>query len=545
MSIHLFSAVFLLACIASARAAYLPLGTPPRSAGAAIDGDEAVLTSVDGGFAADGVVVKLVRKGEDRQSVVLSSVKPISSVRLSWPVDFGSSATVLGDHWERTYGETYWRPIGVPRAMPWFFLVKEGERTDGYGVMTQPNAFACWRTDGRSLDLVIDVRAAGRPVRLNGRKLEAVTLVSRKGLVGKSAFAAGQSFCRMMCPAPRLPKEPVYGYNDWYCAYGKQTAEGYLRDAKEVVGLCVGLANRPYAVVDDGWQRQGGDRKVYGWGPWAWTKSRPGFGMEMPEFTARIAALGAKPGLWYRPLIAWPEADQAELQLDNGKAFDPTVPSVRARIASDIARFRSWGMKLVKVDFLTYDISGNWVCDRRDNADRLIIDDRRWRDDSRTTVEVMKDLYRTMREAAGDEMVIIGCNAINHLAAGLFEVQRTGDDTSGRKWGQTLRNGVNTLGMRAMMNRTFYQADPDCVGLAERDAVLWSLNAQWLDLVARSGTSLFVSWKAGLLSDEVRSALRTAFSAASVWRETAEPLDWETVPTPKRWQIGGQKEYNW
>ena len=95
------------------------------------------------------------------------------------------------------------------------------------------------------------------------------------------------------------------------------------------------------------------------------------------------------------------------------------------------------------------------------------------------------------------------------------------------------------------MNRTFYQADPDCVGLAARDAVPWSLNAQWLDLVARSGTSLFVSWKAGLLSDEVRSALQAAFSAASVWRETAEPLDWETVPTPKRWQIGGQKEYNW
>ena len=139
--------------------------------------------------------------------------------------------------------------------MPWYFLCKDGDRTDGYGVMVQPNAFASWRTDGRSLTLVLDLRAGGLPVELKGRRLKAVTLVSRKGLPRESAFAAGQAFCRMMCLNPRLPKEPVYGYNDWYCAYGDQTYDKFLRDLKPVVALADGLKNRPFAVIDDGWQK--------------------------------------------------------------------------------------------------------------------------------------------------------------------------------------------------------------------------------------------------------------------------------------------------
>ena len=62
-----------------------------------------------------------------------------------------------------------------------------------------------------------------------------------------------------MCPSPRLAKAPVYGYNDWYCAYGKNTAANFLADAAFIVSLVKGEKVRPYVVVDDGWQhgRQG------------------------------------------------------------------------------------------------------------------------------------------------------------------------------------------------------------------------------------------------------------------------------------------------
>ena len=51
--------------------------------------------------------------------------------------------------------------------------------------------------------------------------------------------------------------------------------------------------------------------------------------------------------------------------------------------------------------------------------------------------------------------------ALSHLAAGLVELQRTGDDTSGRDWARTKKMGVNTLAYRMPQNRAFYIDDPD------------------------------------------------------------------------------------
>ena len=70
-------------------------------------------------------------------------------------------------------------------------------------------------------------------------------------------------------------------------------------------------------------------------------------------------------------------------------------------------------------------------------------------------------LYQTLRAAAGDA-VLLGCNTMGHLGAGLFEIQRTGDDTSGHVWERTRRMGVNTLAYRLPQNGTFFTCDADC-----------------------------------------------------------------------------------
>ena len=491
---------------------------------------------------AAGAKVSIAENGDVR----VWATNAISTVTLSWKADFAPTAKVLGDAWERTYGDTYWRGICEKRDMPWYFLLSEDGRTEGWGVETQPNALAMWRASTNRVELVIDVRAGGRPAELKGRTLEAVRIVRGKSAAGESAWDFGRRFCKMMCPRPRLPKEPVYGYNDWYCAYGKNTATNFLADATMIVSLCEGLKVRPYVVMDDGWQKNSppvvGES---GRGPW--DRASENFGMAMPEFAARVAALGAKPGLWYRPLRVWDEvAPEERLKMD-GRFFDPSVASVRARILADMRRFREWGFKLVKIDFLTYDICGIWPCDLKDDQSRLIRDEREWRDRSRTTAEVMKDLYRAMREGAGDDVVIIGCNALNHLAAGLFEVQRTGNDTSGKDWNWTRNHGVNTLAMRSIQNGAFFKIDADCVGLAEENAVPWELNRQWMDLLGRSGTPFFVSWRRQLVDSDVREALSKAFLSASENRSVAEPLDWMQDRTPVRWRLSDGKTtvYDW
>ena len=474
-------------------------------------------------------------------------------VTLVWNASFPKSAKVYGSTWERTYGNVAWRAVADRKkpnggAFAWYVLVADGSRTDGYGVAVQPNAFATWRVEPGRLELSLDVRAGSRPVSLGSRRLEAARLVSRRGRSEENAFAAGRAFCRLMCPKSRLPKAPVYGYNDWYCAYGRNTATNFLADVAHFVraldasGPC---ANRPFAVVDDGWQIC----EYRGWHPGAdgeWIGHNETWGMPMDRLAAEVKRLGARPGLWYRPLHAWSAMPDAwRLRDRNGKALksiDPTAPGLGEKIERDLVRFRGWGCELVKIDFITIDWNG------RSGGARVLGENEIWGDRSRTSAEVILGLYRRMRSAAGD-MVIIGCNAIDHFAAGLFELQRTGQDVCGFGWGMTRADGVNTLGLRALQNNIFYQGDPDCVCLAGEGYVPWGLNRQWLDAIARSGTALFVSWPRALAPEggEALRAIAGAWRSAASAVETAEPLDWQEGLLPRRWRFadGTTTEYDW
>ncbi len=480
--------------------------------------------------------------------VYVSGEEPISKVELVWNVPLPKDALVYCGDWERTYAKAGWYRMGDSAApnggwKPWYFLVNDGNRTDGYGLMVQPNVFGAWKVEPGRVTLSLDLRAGTRPLRLKGRILNACTLVSRRGAEKETPFAAAQEFCRRMCPKPRLPKSPVYGYNDWYCAYGKNSATNFLADAQVFVDCCKGLENRPYVVVDDGWQLANANTAP---ADGFWRDVRPKLGMPMDEVARRVRAMGAKPGLWYRPFLSWRAAGKM-LAPGGDKGIpplDPTCPELREKVKGDIACFRSWGMKLVKIDYITFDWMFTWGHKLRETpmAARYV----GWRDDSRTAAEVVRDLYVAMREAAGDDMIIIGCNALDHFAAGLFELQRTGDDTSGCDWSRTCSYGVNTMGARMHHDRTFYAVDGDCVGLTELGKVPWEKNRMWLDLLANSGTTLFVSWRRQCMNDEVRAALTEACRKASGVQPSAEPLDWMENLCPSRWRFGQQEKlYKW
>ncbi|HNX33244.1 MAG TPA: alpha-galactosidase [Kiritimatiellia bacterium] len=526
-----------------ARLTYLDLARAPDAAWTVSGGVTNALAEVAPRVWSNAVArVEVPSAAEGSRVRVSAPGAAIEFVGLRWSGAVPASAKLLGDTWERSYGDLAWRPLAAARPMPWYFLASDGRVTHGYGVAVQPNALCCWAADKAGISLALDVRAGGVGVRLGGRTLEACTVVSRAGRAGETPFQAGTAFCKLMCPSPRLTKEPVYGFNDWYCAYGVNTGTNFLEDAGFVTSLIPEAKNRPYLVMDDGWQvnppaKQG----VSGFGPWTHSNAR--FAMDMATFAQRVKALNAKPGLWYRPLCAWAEVPESWRLKKARDYMDPTLPEVKRQIMTDMTRFRTWGFQLVKIDYLTFDMNNRWGYNL---GDRVVHDDRAWADSSRTTAEVMLDLYRTMRQGAGDGVVIIGCNALGHLAAGIFELQRTGDDTSGLQWKRTRQNGVNTLAFRAVQDRAFFAVDADCVGLANAGAVPWEKNRQWLDLVARSGTPLFVSWRRQLAGPDERKALREAFLRASQSAPTAEPLDWMETDAPKRWRFGDDVvTYDW
>jgi len=416
-------------------------------------------------------------------------------------------------------------------------LIWNGEAATGYGVQTGASSIASWRADSGGITLILDLRCGGSDVLLGDRELLAATIIINE-IAGKSPFAAAQDFCRSLCPSPKLPERPIYGGNNWYYAYGQSSHDEILADSRLISSLSPKGSNRPFMVIDDGWQ----PNPVAG----PWREGNVRF-PDMPGLAAEMTAIGVDPGIWVRPLYTREAIDDTmRLQAPHAKRetsgamLDPTVPAVQELITEDLRRVAGWGFGMVKHDFSTYDLTGRWGFQMTSD---LTNDGWRFADVSKTTAEVIVDLYRTIRDAIPGA-VIIGCNTVGHLAAGLFELQRTGDDTSGREWARTRKMGVNTLAFRMPQHDTFFAVDADCVGLTTD--IPWALNAQWLDLLARSGTPLFVSAAAEAVGPEQRAALEAAFARAAEPHAVAEPLDWMENTSPRRWLIDGNTvEYNW
>jgi alpha-galactosidase len=391
-----------------------------------------------------------------------------------------------------------------------------------------------WKVAADGIDLLADVRCGGVGVELGGRNLAVCTLTARPGKANESAFAAARAFCPQMCPNPRPVRQPVYGFNDWYCAYGKNTAENFLKDAAFTASLSPTSENQPYMVIDDGWQagRQGVNTNG---NPWTATNEK--FGSTMPEIARAIKAMHARPGLWYRPLRAWPDCPRSWRLAARPGSFDPSNPEVLKAIAENVERFRSWGYELVKHDFSTFEIFGSYG---NQMGEQVARDGWAFSDRSRTTAEIILNFYRTLREAAGEDVLLDGCNTMSHLSAGIFDLDRIGDDTSGREWNRTHKMGVNSLAFRGFQNGAFYLCDPDCSGLSRPNAIPWEKNRQWLDLIARSGFPFFVSWPQRLVGPEQEKALRAALSVAAQPQAVAEPTDWMETTTPSHWTLNHQ-----
>jgi alpha-galactosidase len=473
----------------------------------------------------------------------------ISRVALRWSEKLPSGALILGDAWERSYGDLQWRHQQPERFLPWYFLVHDPRTgtTTGAGVDVQPNAFCSWTVDGDGFTLWLDLRNGGGPVQLDGRTLTAAVVrrFDDAGTPWRTLDAAVASLSTRLParpePAPVAGPEvgPVVGANNWYYAYGENFDEkAVLKDASTIVELADGHPVKPFSVVDDGWYPGG----VCSGGPW--DRGTPGVFDDIAGTAAAIKAIGARPGIWFRPLLVRePSPLTSKAPHDKpGRALDPTYPEVLDGLRADLRRFQDWGFELVKHDFSTYDVFGAFGPAM---GSRLTRDGWQFHDPSRTTAEIVLGLYREIRSAA-DDLVLIGCNTVGHLAAGLVDVQRIGDDTSGRDWERTRKMGVNTLAFRLPQHNRFFTVDADCVPCTPQTP--WELNARFLDLVARSGTALFLSIDPAARTAErdrvLRDGIRLALDGGAP--EGVEPTDWLTNTTPTAWRSGSEAiEYDW
>ncbi|MBM7567105.1 hypothetical protein [Paenibacillus sacheonensis] len=485
-----------------------------------------------GRWTALGVSASLTASGGAHALELEAPNEAVRLIKLRYTFKPDGHSLILGDHWERGYGDLEWRGIVPERVLPWYFLRHDGRRTEGFGVKTGPNAFCHWQIDADGVTFTADVMNGSEGVRLGSRKLPVAELLHDAGVEGDSAFAAAQRFCRLMCENPIMPKQPVYGGNNWYYAYGNSSTEEILADSRFMSSLSSNAENRPYMVIDDGWQLVSGGGACNG-GPWVGNAKFP----DMERLIGDMKEIGVKPGIWSRPLLTAEEvpAEWVRYAGSGGQVLDPSQPDVLQHIRASVETMAGWGIDLLKHDFTSFDLIGQWGFTMKSRPNAL---QQPFRDRSRTTAEITLALYRTIAEASG-HADIIGCNTFSHLSAGLFGIQRTGDDTSGKWWERTRYMGVNTLAFRMHQHGTFYSHDADCLGLTKD--VPWSLNEQWLRVLAGSGTPLFVSADPSIVTKEQERAIRQAFELAAQPLPVAEPLDWLHNTCPSRWLLNGQE----
>lgn len=473
----------------------------------------------------------------EHEDIFLTSKDSIKSIKLRWKYEMPSKAKYLSDAWERGYGDLEWRGLSGSRFMPWYFLVNHQQETLCFGVKVRPAAMCYWQADTSGITLFLDVRCGGIGVQLNNRRLSVAQIICMQA-TNISSFEAAHTFCHLMCTDPIFPKIPVYGSNNWYYAYGNSSEAEILTDTDYVLHLTKNATNPPFMVIDDCWQEHH-RLNEYNSGPWrSGNKKFP----DMQGLAKKLKDKGVHPGIWLRLLQNEDTAIPDDWRLPHTDCLDPSHPGALAYIKKDIERICNWGYELIKHDFTTFDLFGKWGFEMNP---LVTIDGWHFYNRSKTSAEIIIELYQSIYSASKtNNTIIIGCNTIGHLGAGLMHINRTGDDTSGLNWERTRRMGINTLAFRLPQHGTFYHVDADCVGIAGN--IPWHLNRQWADVLAQSGTPLFLSIKPGILNSSQEKELQQIISIASRQDNHKIPLDWEYTDCPSIWGEGDNIiKYNW
>jgi alpha-galactosidase len=497
-------------------------------------------------FVFNDIEVSIKAKGNAKGVYVQSPSTALTGVRLKWKHQVVAGSKVLGDAWERTYGDTGWKTLSADAKNPWYVILNDDRQTACFGVKTGCSTICWWNVNPDNLELTLDTHSGGIGVELGERKLHAADIVTTGNTDTETPFLTAQRFCRMMCEKPRLPKQPVYGINDWYYAYGNNSPKLINEQTALMAELVTDTNNPPFSVIDAGWAKY--SPYLPGDGGWADDFSKPNDKFKDMHLMAEdIVKTGMRPGLWTRALCA-KYNDPSNLLLPKIKGrndprnpvLDPTIPENIERVKSNISIYKQWGFELVKHDYSTYDITGRWGFEMGES-----ITQPGWgfNDKSKTTAEIINNLYQAIRKAA-EGMYIIGCNTMSHLSAGVFELNRIGDDTSGKEWERTRKMGVNTMGFRMVQHNNFYAVDGDCVGLTSQ--LPWEKNKQWMQLLAESSAPLFISAQPDALGEEQKAFIKQCFAKAAKAQPIGEPLDWLTNSLPAKWKLDNKEvDFDW
>ncbi|MBR6915354.1 MAG: alpha-galactosidase, partial [Clostridia bacterium] len=331
------------------------------------------------------------------------------------------------------------------------FAVKTAEGNCDLYVFT-----SCRRFNGKiqwneeTLEMVLDLENVEIAP---GETVETEYFTVMKDVDSSFAFSETGRLISAHHPKRALPERPA-GWCSWYCFGPKVTKDDVDRNTDFI---SKNLPELKYIQIDDGYQEYMGD----------WLYVSPKFG-DLGSVLAKINENGCESAIWVAPFIAQAESrvfrehpeyfvkDEKGAPLSSGEftyegwrygpwyMLDGVNPGARGYLTHVFRTMREkMNIKYFKLD------ANVWGCFKNGVRFR----------DGATSVEAYREGMEAIFEGAGEDAVILGCNAPMWPSIGSVNAMRISGDLA--RDIKTIRMLSQEITLRGWMNGVFWVNDPD------------------------------------------------------------------------------------
>jgi len=394
---------------------------------------------------------------------------------------------------------------------------------------TRTGVVAGWLTHEKASGIVLS-KLMGSSVLIEGRSEYGNLLIEPGKTIDGETFAVGyfddtlvglEEYADAIAKQYKikLPEIPS-GYCTWYSRpHGGASDEEHIAELAEFCSKHLTKFGFNLLQIDDKWQLSRRDFTSYNpTGPY------PG---GMKPTAEAINAAGMTAGIWFIPTGWDPNRPVFEEHQDwfvhkkndgsiytvhwAGSCLDMTHPEARKFLYEVISRItRQWGYKYIKIDGLWTGMAVKILYPKPDYRDDNL-GDAVFHNPAKTNVEAYRDGLKLVREAAGNDVYILGCNIAQNMrtlgaSVGLVDAMRVGSDI-GARWSGILSGASMGTRLYFMHNRLWHN-DPDCLML--RDPLTLDQARAWGSWIAISGQLNIASeWLPGLPDDKLNVIKRS------------------------------------
>jgi alpha-galactosidase len=362
--------------------------------------------------------------------------------------------------------------------------------------------------------------------------LQYVDLTDKDSLADYFDIAAQVSHARQI-------KKSLSGWCSWYYAF-EDVTQTFIVENLEWATSQKSRMPLDLFQLDDGYEKEVGD----------WFELKDSFPDGLKALSSEIRNRGLIPGIWLAPCVAkrmskigrmhkdWVLRNSMGFPVNPGFIWDSfpyildiTHPEVLDHIRNVVERMaKEMGFEYLKLDFLyTGALPGKKFNQKLTRAQAL---------------------YKTLkmiRDAAGEDVSLLGCGIPLGSGIGIFDHMRIGPDVAPRwkpaHWGieglldhemghPSTRNAILTTINRLPMHQRWWTNDPDCLLIRSTDTVLTEAEVQTLaSVIALSGGAMIVSDHLPALTEERVDWLTKLIPTLP---HAARAVDWFDTTNPSK-----------